>query len=147
MEPILRRVPTIPDPGTKIRVIIDTDAGCEIDDQYAIALALLCPERFEIEGFVSCQWGSPDTLDKSVEEIERVLEKAGMAGKYPVKRGSAPIQWWDIPEESEGVDFIIERARAADAGNPLFVVALGASTNIASAVMKEPAIADRVSVV
>ncbi len=142
-----RPVPEIPLAGRKIRLLIDTDAGCEIDDQYAIALAVLSPERFDIEGFVSVQWGSPDTLDRTVREIETVLEKAGMAGKYPVRRGSDPIQYIDFPEESEGVDFIIERAMAGDAENPLFVVGLGAATNIACAYMKEPQIADRVIVV
>jgi len=32
-------------------VIIDSDAKNEIDDQWAIGLAILSPERFEIEGF------------------------------------------------------------------------------------------------
>jgi len=139
-----RRVPEIPAPGKRIRVLIDTDAGCEIDDQYAIALALLCPERFSIEGFVSQQWGSPDTLDKSVDEIHRVMDKAGMAGRYPVKRGAPAMQWNDFPERGEGVDFIIERAMAGDADDPLYVVSLGAATNLASAWMTEPAIAGRI---
>jgi len=137
-------VPQIPPPDRKIRLLIDTDAGCEIDDQYAIALAVLSPERFEIEGFVSVQWGSPDTLDRTVREIETVLEKAAVAGRYPVRRGSDPLRYIDLPEESEGVDFIIERAMAPDRVEPLYVVSLGAATNIASACIKEPAIARRI---
>jgi inosine-uridine nucleoside N-ribohydrolase len=125
-------------------VIIDTDAGCEVDDQYAIALALLCPERLEVEGFVAQHWGSPDTLDRTVEETERVIERAGMAGEFPVLRGAPAIQWFDLPTEGDGVDFIVERAMSADADDPLYVVSLGAATNIASAFMTEPDIAERI---
>ncbi len=125
-------------------MLIDTDAGCEVDDQYAIALALLSPERFRIEGFVSQQWGSPDTLDRSVEEIERVIEKAGMAGQFPVHRGAPPLQWIDVPERADGVDFIVETALASDPDDPLWVISLGAISNVASAYLTEPAIADHI---
>jgi hypothetical protein len=67
--------------------VIDSDAKNEIDDQWAIALAILSPERFQIEGFVGAnfdnQRGGPDGVVKSVREIETVLEKAGMAGRLP----------------------------------------------------------------
>src|SRR5688572_6167174 len=46
-----RRVPSIPPKDQKLRVIIDTDARNEIDDIWAIALAMLRLERFQIEGF------------------------------------------------------------------------------------------------
>ncbi len=139
-----RRVPELPPTDARIRVIIDTDAGCEVDDQYAIALALLSPERFRIEGFVSQQWGSPDTLDRSVEEIGRVIEKAGMAGRFPVHRGAPPLQWIDVPERAEGVDFIVETALTSDPQDPLWIISLGAISNVASAYLTEPAIADHV---
>lgn len=139
-----RRVPEIPPAGERIRLLVDTDAGCEIDDQYAVALALLMPERFAIEGFVAAQWGSPDTIDKTAAEVRTVMEKAGCADEYPVLRGAPPIQWYDFPEKAEGVDFIIERAMSGSGGGPLYVVSLGAATNIASAYMTEPAIAEHI---
>ena len=144
-----RHVPEIPAPGEKLRVIIDTDAACEIDDLYAIALAVLCRDRFEIEGFVATHFGDaggPEGIDKSFRAIETVLEMAGLTGEFPVKRGSAPFQYSAVPVESEGVDFIIQRAMATDKDDPLWVISLGACTNIASAYLKEPKIADRVVV-
>lgn len=75
-----------------------------------------------------------------------ILEKAGMLGKWPVKRGSHPMQYKNVPSESEGVDFIIERAMADKPENPLWIVGLGAATDIASAFLKEPRIVDRVVV-
>jgi inosine-uridine nucleoside N-ribohydrolase len=85
-------------------------------------------------------------VEKSVREIELVLEKAGMSGKWPVKSGSDPMQYQFKPSESEGVDFIIERAMAGTADDPLWVVGLGSSTDMASALLKAPEIIDRVVV-
>ena len=145
-----RRAPTIPPPGKRLRLLIDTDAKNEIDDQYALALAITSPERFAIEGFVGANYdnarGGPEGVQKSVDEINLVLDKAGMTGKWPVLRGSHPMQYQFQPSESEGVDFIVERAMAGSPEDPLWVVGLGAATDMASAFLKEPAILDRVAV-
>jgi inosine-uridine nucleoside N-ribohydrolase len=150
IDPRDRKVPEIPPQGERIRVVIDSDAKNEIDDQWAIALAILSPERFQIEGFVGAHfdnpWGGPGSIEASAQEIETVLEKAGMAGRWPVKRGSHPMQYQFVPSESEGVDFIIERAMASSPEDPLWVVGLGAATDMASAFLKEPRILDRVVV-
>jgi inosine-uridine nucleoside N-ribohydrolase len=141
-------VPVIPPAGQQIRVIIDSDAKNEIDDQWAIALAILSPERFQIEGFVAAPYlhGGLEGVEKSAEEIERILQKAGLAGRWPVKRGSHPLQYVDVPSRSEGVDFIVEKAMASTPDDPLWIVGLGAATNIASAYLQQPEIADRIRV-
>lgn len=148
LDPKQRRVPVIPPSNQRIRVIIDSDAKNEIDDQYAIALAILSPERFAIEGFVGANFdnerGGPDSIEKSVREIELILDKAGMAGRWPVLHGSHPMQYRNVPSESEGVDFIIEHAMAGSPDDPLWVVGLGAATDMASAYLKEPRIVERV---
>jgi inosine-uridine nucleoside N-ribohydrolase len=144
-----RVVPQIPPPGQRLRVIIDSDAKNEIDDQWALALAILSPERLQIEGFVGANFANsfsegPDSVEQSAREIELILEMAGMAGRWPVLRGSHPMQYPHIPSKSEGVDFIIERAMAGSHEDPLWVVGLGAATDMASAMLKEPRIVDRV---
>ena len=150
IDPRDRKIPQIPPKGQRLRLLIDSDAKNEIDDQWAIALAILSPERFEIEGFVGAnfdnQRGGPDGVQKSVREIETVLGKAGMAGRWPVKHGSHPMCYQFEPSESEGVDYIIERAMAGSVEDPLWVVGLGAATDMASAYLKEPRIVDRVIV-
>lgn len=45
-----------PPPG-QLRVIIDTDAANEIDDQYALALALGSPERIRPAPLVATDFG------------------------------------------------------------------------------------------
>lgn len=144
-----RIVPRFPPQGKRIRLLIDSDTANEVDDQYAIALALLMPERFAIEGFVATHYGDaggPDGTEKSYQEILLLLERAGLAGKYPVKRGGDPLIYSSVPQSSEGADFIIERAMAGTQDDPLWIVGLGAASNIASAYLKQPAIADRVVV-
>ncbi len=151
-DPKVRKVPVIPSQGQQIRVLIDSDAKNEIDDLWAIALALLAPERFKIEGFVAANFdnsrpeGGLDSIEASRREIEILLEKAGLAGRYPVLRGSPPLRYQYEPSESEGVDFIIDKAMASTPEDPLWVVRLGASTDIASAYLKEPRIAERIVV-
>ena len=144
-----RLVPELPGPGERIRVIIDTDAACEIDDLYALALALTARDKLHIEGFVGAHFGDsggPDGIGRSVETIHTMLEKAGLSGQFPVKRGAHPLRYGKEPSESEGVDFIIEKALASSAEDPLWVILLGPLTDIASAQLKEPKITDRVRV-
>lgn len=147
-----RKVPVIPPKGQNIRVLIDTDARNEIDDIWALALAVSCPERFQIEGFVAANYDNkkpgagPASIETSAHEVETILEKAGLKGKFPIKRGSPPMRYQFEASESEGVDFIIEKAMASTPENPLWVVGLGAATDIASAYLKEPRIADRIVV-
>ncbi len=144
-----RKIPQFPPPEEKLRVIIDTDAACEIDDLYAIALALLSTDRFEIEGFIGAHFGDaggPEGVTRSIEAITTVMEKAGLPGKFPVKRGANPFQYSQVPVESEGVDFIIDRAMNGDPSRPLYVILLGPATDIASAYLKCPEIKDHVIV-
>ena len=140
----------IPPKDKKMRLLIVSDATNEIDDIWAISLAILYPERFIIEGFVGSNYdhtGSgigPKSIDLSVKEIQLLLEKAGMKGRYPVYPGGHPMQYEFQPSPSAGCDFIIERAMAGTPQDPLWIVGLGAATDLASAYLKEPAIRDRV---
>jgi len=92
----------------------------------AIALALLPPERFDIEGFVGANSANsfsegPDSVEQSVREIELLLDKAGMAGRCPVLPGSYPMRYPSEPSPSEGVEFIVERAMAGSPEEPLWL--------------------------
>jgi len=140
------QAPWPPPPGP-LRVIIDTDAGAEIDDQYALALALGSPNRIQIEGIIGAyfgDFGGPSGAAKSVEEVHRVLGKAGRDGKIPVKGGAPPFVFRDDPPDSDGVRFIIEKAKASTPENPLWLVLLGPATDAAAALLRDPAIADRI---
>ena len=143
-----RVVPKIPPKGQQIDVIIDADAKNEIDDQWALALALLSPERFNIKGIVGATftWGGPRSIQMSVNEIDTLLQLTGLSDKIPVYPGSDPMQYRYHPSDSKGVDFIVEQAMKASKEDPLWIIGLGAATDIASAYLKEPAIAERIVV-
>lgn len=136
-----------PPPAGELRVIIDTDAANEVDDQFAVALALGFPERMKIEGFVAAHYGQkggPKGIAKSRASLEDTLAAAGMADKFIIKNGSDPFVYRDRVPESEGVDFIIATAHTATPENPLWLILLGPATDGAAALIKDPSIADRV---
>jgi len=142
-----RPLPRIPGPGETIPLLVDTDCGCEVDDQFAIALAVHCPDRFDIQGFVTTHYhDDPASMDEGFAETSRVLELCGVAGRYPVRKGGPPLQFSGVPTESEGADFIIERAMAHTPEDRMWIVILGCCTNTASALIQAPEIADRMVV-
>lgn len=133
----------------KVRVIIDSDAANEVDDQFAIALALGFPEKVQIEGFVVAHYGirgGSMGIEKSYKSLLETLDNAGKKDQFTIKKGTDPLTYLDRIPDSEGVDFIIEKARAATPENPIWVVALGPATNAAAAILKDPSIANRMVV-
>lgn len=143
-----RVVAKMPSAGKQIRVIIDTDAKNEIDDQWAISLAILSQDRFKIEGFVAASYltGGSGSVQNSCNELKTVLALANMANNFPIYKGSHPMRYQYEASPSEGVDFIIEKAMQSTAEDPVYVIGLGAATDIASAFLIEPRIKDRVVV-
>lgn len=142
-----RPLPQIPPPDARIPILIDTDCGCEVDDQYAIALAAHRPDRFHIRGFVATHFhDDPQSTEKAAEEIERVLRHCGAANRWPIRKGGDPLQYSSAPSESDGAEFIVETAMRHTAENPLWITVLGACTNTVSAYLLEPRIAERVVV-
>jgi len=136
-----------PPPEGQIRVIIDADMNNEIDDQYALALALGNPDRLKIEGVIAAHYGKngePDGIEKSFAETGRVLERAGLAGKFPVLRGINRLRDEYATPTSDGVEFIIAQARSATPEKPLWLILLGPATDGAAALLRDPSIADRI---
>lgn len=133
----------------EIRLITDTDAKNEADDQFAIVHALLSP-KFDNVGMIAAHYGikrHADSMDRSYKEIETILKLMNMTGKLPVLHGaSTPMVDTGTPVDSEGARFIIEEAMKED-DRPLYVIFLGALTDIASAYLLEPRIAKRLTVI
>lgn len=126
------------------RVIVDTDAACEADDPFAIAHALLS-KKLDVRAILAEQFGSAGTVQKSYEEVLRILEAMDMS--VPVYMGEdGPLSVCEGKELSEAAEFLIEEAMRDDS-KPLYVLCLGALTNVAAAVKKEPAILKRMTVV
>lgn len=133
------------DYANPLRVIINTDAKNEADDQYAIVHGLLSPS-LDVRGLIAAHFGarrSTRSMEESREEIDLLLKLAGLAGSTRVENG-APFALPDAgtPVDSPGARLIIEEAMREDAG-PLYVAFLGPLTDMASALLLEPAIEDR----
>ena len=140
-------------PTGKVHMVLDTDTFNEIDDQFALTYALLSPERIELEAIYAAPFhnerssGPADGMQKSYEEILRVLDRLGHKQKNFVFRGSrAWLSDQPEPVSSPAVEDLIARARK-ERTEPLYVVAIGAITNIATALMLAPDIADHIVVV
>ncbi|RME67058.1 MAG: nucleoside hydrolase [Verrucomicrobia bacterium] len=139
-------------PTRPVRAVLDTDTFNEVDDQFALAHALLSPEAITLEAvyaapFVNVRAADPaEGMERSYEEIERVLSLLGRRPKGGVFRGST--RWLTGsrgPVESPAAHDLIARAHIP--APPLHVIAIGAPTNIASALRLDPSIAQRIVVV
>ena len=58
-----QRIDRLAPPSGKVRVVLDTDTYNEVDDQFAVAHALLSPEQTSVEAIFA--------------DVFRKLEKAG----------------------------------------------------------------------
>ncbi len=131
----------------RVRVLLDTDAFNEIDDQFFIAYALKQPQ-FAIEGIAAAQYRwEQGSVDESYYEILRVLELAGVRPDFPVVRGSdTAMPDEKTPRPSEAVELIRRAALRKDA-RKLNVLAVGALTNVGSALVQYPEIVPRMRVI
>jgi inosine-uridine nucleoside N-ribohydrolase len=148
-KPAQRQAAPWPPPPGPLRVIIDTDTGNEVDDQWAVALALGFPQRLKIEGFVVAHYGQRGGIkgiEKSRTSLEATLAAAGQSDRFPIKNGSDPFVYRERVPESEGVEFILKTARTATPESPLWLILLGPATDAAAALLKDPTIADRLIV-
>ncbi len=138
----------------QIRMVLDTDTYNEIDDQFAVAYALLSPERLKVEAIYAAPYhnnrssGPGDGMEKSYDEILRLLNRLKVPSAGFVFRGSTTyLSGRSEPERSPAALDLIEKALASPEGDPLYVVAIGAITNVASAILIEPEIIRRIVVV
>lgn len=146
---ILKRLRfTVPE-ASHVRVIVDTDAKNEADDQFAIMQHLLSPS-FDVVGIIASHFEQKagftgDTMEKSYQEVRHLLELADIED-VPAFRGCiGPLASQADAPNSEGVDFLIREALRDDP-RPLYIAVQGAMTNVAAALNREPSIGERITV-
>jgi hypothetical protein len=137
----------------RVRVLIDTDANNELDDQHALAYLLFSGDAFDVEGITVNRTEAGGDVEKQAEEAERVVELAGLERRFAVTRGAngsfeeiAPHLDEPDFDGAAAVELIIRRAHAPDP-RPLVLLPTGKLTNVALALRKDPSIAERVRVV
>ena len=138
-------------PGVK-RMILDTDTYNEIDDQFALSYMLRSTERINTRAIYAAPFfndrssGPADGMERSYQEILKLLKLSGL--QCPVYRGSdryLPDE--QTPVASDAAKHLTELAMQYSPEKPLYVLAIGAITNVASALLMKPEIADSIVVV
>lgn len=130
--------------------ILTTDCGAEMDDQWALAHLLLSTE-LDLRAVItthasSIRLSSASSAQKAAGVVQHVLP--ARASSLPVVAGSAePLQDAKTPRENAGVDLLIRLSRDFSESRRLIVFAIGASTDVASAILKDSSIANRITLV
>ena len=147
-----QRLKCITVPNAKIDVILDTDAFNEIDDQFAIAYMIKSNDKLNVKAICAAPFdndkssGAADGMEKSYNEIEKLL--SFMNVEFDVYKGSDRF----LPDEktpviSDAAKFMAEYANNYTSDNPLYIIAIGAITNVASAFLLNPEMKERTVVV
>ena len=139
-------------PTGPVDVVMDTDAGAEIDDQFAIAYLLRSDDRLNIKGFCAAPFGHTnleDTMNRSYNEIRHVLALAGREDLLDrVYKGSTSYLTDEkTPVMSDAAQFMADLADRYSPEHPLYILAIGAIPNVASALLLNPRMKENVVVV
>jgi len=133
----------------KVRVIIDTDAKNEADDQFAIVHALLTP-KFKVKGIIGTHFGKHRTersMEESYEECVKLVDLMDLNGKVDVLKSSKEsVKSETEYEYTEGAARIVDEA-CSDDTSQLYVVFLGPLTNLACAYLHSPEIAGKLTAI
>ncbi len=131
-------------------VVLSTDVGNEIDDQWAIAYLLLNPQ-FDVQGIISAQ--APSLPAPSAHATYEVLKdevevRLGMVSHPALLEGSSlPLADNHTPQPSQGLDFLLAKSKEYSARHRLTVLTIGAATDVASAILRDPELVNRIEVV
>ena len=131
------------------RVIIDTDAKNEADDQFAIVHALLSP-TLDVRGVVPAHFGterSATSMLDSREEVDLLLRLLSRDDVVVANGAERALADASTPAPSPGADLIVAESLLATPGDPLFVIFLGPLTDMATAILLDPGIVRREVVV
>jgi inosine-uridine nucleoside N-ribohydrolase len=148
------RVALLDPPDGDVEVVVDTDAYNEIDDQFALAYAL-CSASLDVRAVYAAPFdnarsdGPADGMERSYDEVRRLLDLLDHPDPDGLTHRGATAFTTETggPVESEATADLVRRARSRDDGDPLYVLAIGAPTNVASALERAPEIVEQVVVV
>ncbi len=143
------------------KVILDTDTYNEIDDQFALCWAVLAGEdKIKLNSVNAAPYfnnrsvSPKDGMEKSYDEIHKLLKFIKNVG-YKTSRDPETIPVYKgaecyLPDRNTPVD--TEAARnivktVSESDEPVYVIAIGAITNVASAILMKPEIVNNMAVI
>jgi len=148
-----KRIELLALPSGKVRAVLDTDTFNEIDDQFALTHAILSPDNFFLEAVYAAPFhnnlssGAGDGMEQSYQEILKILKNLNVSADDFAYRGSTEFMTApDKPVDSDSARNLIERVQ--NMGDELlYVLTIGAPTNVSSAILLEPEIIKKIVVV
>lgn len=141
---------TVSEKSKKLKVILDTDTYNECDDQFALAYLLKSLDKFDLQAITVAPYSHKkvqetiaEGTDKSYNEIYKICKWLNFDTTNKVFKGALNYLK-DGLTENEAVNKIIEVALQND---KTYIMAIGAITNIAMAVLKEPKIIKKIEII
>lgn len=135
----------------KLNVILDTDTYNECDDQFALAYMIKNQDIFNIEAITVAPYSHKERnetvisgREKSYNEIIKICNWLNLDTTNKVFKGAEDYICNGYDETNDAVNKIIEVALK---NNKTYILAIGAITNVALAIKKEPKIIDKIEVV
>ena len=135
----------------KINVILDTDTYNECDDQFALSYLIKSQDKFNIEAITVAPY-SHKTRNVSVKEgqelsyneILKICKWINFDTTNKVFKGSMDYLQNGYTENNPAVNKIIEIALK---NRKTYILAIGAITNVALAIKKEPKIINKIEII
>lgn len=149
-----QRIKNLQVPSGRIDCVLDTDTYNEIDDQFALSF-MVKSDKCNVKALIAApfsnkEFPSPkEGMERSYEEILNLLtllEREDLK-KCVYKGSESYLSDEKTPVISEGAQKLAELADGYTAENPLYVVAIGAITNVASAILLKPEITEKIVLV
>jgi purine nucleosidase len=145
---------TRPFPPARTRVIVDNDFSGDPDDLFQVVHHLLSPS-VDIPLVVASHLSpgdpmdsGPDTAANARAVVADVFARMGLESAERIAQGaSAAMEDVRTPQDSPAARAIIAEAMREDVTTPLFYAAGGGLTDLASAYLLEPRIAERMTLV
>ena len=136
----------------KVNVILDTDTYNECDDQFALAYMIKSQDIFNIEAITVAPYHHTSQKDLTIRdgqelsynEILKICKLLDFDTNNKVFKGSMDYIANGCNDNNEAVDKIIEVSLK---NNKTYILAIGAITNVALAIKKEPRIIDKIEVI
>ena len=135
----------------KINLILDTDTYNECDDQFALSYLIKSKDLFNIEAITVAPYSHTkrnvkvkDGQELSYNEILKICNWLNFKTNNKVFKGSMDYIQNGYDETNDAVNKIIEIALK---NNKTYILGIGAITNIALAIKKEPKIIKKIEII
>lgn len=135
----------------KMNVILDTDTYNECDDQFALSYLIKSQDKFNIEAITVAPYSHKtknvsvkEGQELSYDEILKICKWLNFDTTNKVFKGSMDYIQNGYTENNPAVNKIIEIALK---NRKTYILAIGAITNVALAIKKEPKIINKIEII